>query len=374
MTWKELEAGILEGLGIRQREWVQSVVNLESDNDILSKSREELIRMFPEVKKDGRLALNDKACMLTFVWQAWLRIKSGEAEPLEGNIRSFWYREVEPFYVEKDLLDSDLIEPAKGMSLLAALTELDPEAFDGLLEEGDETETGVAMVYLVRKHPELAARVSHAAREGYICNLISDSLDAFVLEGIFRFQDEFKFADPRGDWRTIGERRPRIVLFTEKQGLWWLCEYAAAKYGITAIASQGEPGLLAMEYFYDALKKKGVASVEVGALTDYDPWGHHIAEEFAGKLCEQIFFGAGKVKMKVLNGTQDDLKTLFDPAELERGKRDLRKYSRFKQSQVEAWFQKTNGIGGERFGIHVDLARKDRLKAAVDRWVKSVEK
>lgn len=68
--------------------------------------------------------------------------------------------------------------------------------------------------------------------------------------------------------------------------------------------SHGEPGLLALEYFYDALKKEKVSSVDVGALTDYDPWGFKIAENFGLKLKASIFFGASKVRLKALDASQ----------------------------------------------------------------------
>jgi hypothetical protein len=376
MSWKELEKKALAGLKQDAQSWVRTNVNLREDNDLLGKSREELLAMFPWVTKvKGRKyhSLNDTACITTLIWQGWLRIKSGEMEPILGNLRTFWYRNLEPFYVDKDLLESDMGPPLGARELMAAAAMLELGAAEWVLKNAKEAEPFEFFSLLAKKNKGIAARVGRAARETSLQNAISDCFDAFVLNGVFRFQDEFKFADPRSDFRIIGSKRPRVVFFTEKEGLWWLCEYAAAKNGITVICSHGEPGLLAMEYFYDALKKEKVSSVDVGALTDYDPWGYAIAENFKEKLQASVFFGGSKVKLKALDASQKDLKGLFTDEELEAGKRDLTKYSQYKQSQVDEWFEKTDGIKGKRYGIHIDLAGREKLKAAVDRWVKSVK-
>jgi hypothetical protein len=377
MGWKDSEKDVFSGLKGRQQEWVRKRVNMDEDNDLLLKSREELIRMFPKRQKGGDeieklYDLNDAKCLLTFIWQAWLRIQAGEIEPVDGNERSFWYKDVEPFYIDKDLMD-----PGEGISLdsevlMCALSLANLEDVQYFLEQsalqGDGSVTGM----LSAADPATLGRVMRGARETYLGNKISWSLDEFVKRGIFRFQGAFKFRDPREDFRIIGEKRPRILFFTEKEGLWWLCEYVAEKHGISAVASRGEPGLLTMEYLYDDLRKAGVGAVEIGAVTDYDPWGWNIPFSFEEKMKLDIFFGAGKVKLTSLTKTQEDLMKFFTREELERGKRDLTKYSRFKQPQIDEWFGKTKGIDGKRYGIHIDLANRKKLKAEVDRWVKSV--
>ena len=111
MSWKDIEKNVLASLGESQRKWVEKNVNLDENNDLLLKPRKELLKMFPDVvqhKKKNRIkyaALDDTACVRTFIWQAWLRIKAREIEPVEGNIRSFWYRDLEPFYMDKTKID-----------------------------------------------------------------------------------------------------------------------------------------------------------------------------------------------------------------------------------------------------------------------------
>ncbi|MBI2267028.1 MAG: hypothetical protein HYU64_18010 [Armatimonadetes bacterium] len=362
MGWKDIEQEVIEGFKDWQKIWTGENINLDKDNDLLLKSRDELIRMFPvvvsEPGKKKRLALNDVKCLKTFIWQCWLRIKVSELLPVDGNIRSFWYRNLEPFYMDKNLLESDVGPPLRDLVRYLPI--------------GDDLARSDLVGLLERGAPGLLVRLSRTARENYLQDLISICFDEFVLEGILRFQGEFRFRDPREGFRIIGKRRPRLLFFTEKEGLWWLCEYAAGKHGVTAVASQGESGLLAMEYIYDALRRAGVGKVVIGAVTDYDPWGSAIAANVAEKFGHSVFFGPGKVKLSVLNGVESDLKKFFTPQEIEHGKRDLTKYSKYKKSQVDEWFAKTGGIGGERYGIHVDLADRGKLRKEVDRWVGSV--
>lgn len=367
MGWKEKEGEVLAGLTEARRKFVRENVNLEPDNDLAKKSRAELLRMFPhwvkEPKKRKRLSLNDRACVMTLIWQWWLKIMTGEIPVVDGNIRTMWYKLLEPFYIEKDLLVSDL--SPRAVILSAGFPLFGPVGVLCVIDPGP------VMLGLGRKDPAALARLLRSARETYLQNLLSLCLDEFVMEGIFRFQGEFRFWDPRPGWRLIGRRRRRIILFTEKEGLWWLCEYAWKKHGITVVASQGEAGLLALEYLYDDLQKAGVGSVVIISVNDWDPWGRAIGENFADKMRLPIFFGPGNVEMRLLIGTQDGLKRLFTPKEIERGKRDLRNYSQYKQSQVEEWVALTGGIGGEPYGIHIDLADRERLCAQVDEWVAS---
>lgn len=377
MGWKETEQKVLAGLSDIARVWVTDNVNLEPDNDLTMMTRSALIAMFPEKKKpkDPSLPvvkkLADVKCMRTLIWQEWLRIRNHEHDALKGNLRSFWYRILEPFYMDKDLLESDAMIPVS--VLLEACAQVDEERGERLRERMYGRSPSHIRKKLDALAPGLVSRIWRNARETYLQNCISICFDAFVKNAVFRFQDEFQFQDPRKNFRIMGKKRARVVFYTEKEGLWWLCEYAAEKHGITAIASNGEPGLLALEYFYDDLRSKKVGSLIIGAITDYDPWGAQIADNFIEKMRYDIFYTKDKVNGQPLNATQTDIARLFTPEELERGKRDLTKYSQYKQEQVQKWFNDTGGIGGGLYGIHVDLARQDALKKEVDRWVKSVK-
>ncbi|MDD5170297.1 MAG: hypothetical protein PHN75_15880, partial [Syntrophales bacterium] len=290
-----------------------------------------------------------------------------------------WYRYFDPLYVGNSLLESDVGEEIDAVKLLL------PEVLQEIMKE-EEHRGSRGMEELRRAiegHPRgleemsrsarrVYERASKAARERYIINTMTGTFDRFVENGIFRFKKDFGFEDPREGFSIIGQSRPKIIFFTEKEGLWWLCKDLAKRHEITVVASQGESSLLAMEFLVEKLKKRRMKSVIVVALTDYDPWGFLIAENFAKKLEYDVFFGKDNVELVRLNGSQDDLKKLFTDEQIEKGKRDLTMYSQYKQSQVSKWMDKTDGIGGKPFGIHVDLAHPDRLKAVVDAWIESV--
>ena len=379
--WKEVEKRFLDTLDEPARSWVRRHVDISPGNDLALKKREELIEMFPgkakEVEGKKRKTLKDTALIMTLAWQIAMRIRAKEYPYVDGNLRTAWYRYFEPLYVGKDLLESDVGEDIDAVKLLM------PEVLQDLLKVEEpgirrgmrdlqELFSGGGRKGLSGAVRRAYERVDKAARERYITNTMTGAFDAFVLKGIFQFKRDFGFVDPRESFRIIGQSRPRVIFFTEKEGLWWLCTYMAKKHKITAVASQGEPSLLAMEYLVEKLKRLRVKSVEVGAFTDYDPWGFLIAENFAEKLGEGVFFGKENVALTRLNGSQADLAKLFTKAELERGKRDLTMYSQYKQTQVRDWMNKTGGINGEPFGIHVDLAKPNTLKEVADGWVKSL--
>lgn len=383
--WKEYEKKFFDKLTSEQKEWVRRRVKLVFEGDIGDEvgfyPREELLAMFPKwVKVEGekRLSLNDSRILRTLVWQIGMKIKAKEYELIKGNLRSAWYKYIEPLYVSKNVLESDVALPRNALSLLmpSVLDEVLrvelPGVSDGMRRLQDIVSRGTRGCRgLGKRERRVYQRISHAAREKYITNEMGEAFDDFVKAGVFRFKEDFGFQDPRESWRIIGENRPRVIFFTEKEGLWWLCEHLSKKYKITVIASQGESSLLAVEYLVRQLRKK-VKSVVVGALTDYDPWGFLIAGNFAEKLALDIFFGEENVDLMRLNGSKADLDKIFTPEEIERGKRDLRLYSQYKQSQVREWMEKTHGINGEPYGIHVDLANRDRLKAVVEAWVESL--
>ena len=369
-SWKALEGQVIDRLEAESPRvciWVRDRVNLRSDNDVRLKSREELLEMFPTtVKVEGVIyrSLNDKALLWTLVWQTWLQIQSQEMHIMQGNIRSFWYGQLEPLLIDKELLYDDVGSPVRFFL---------PELPEYELSRNDS--------------PEEIQRKRSVMRDLYLQDTISEVLGEFVKQEVFTFREGFGFADPREDFRLIGRRRPRLVMMTEKEGLWWLCEYANEKHGISAIASSGESSLLAMEYLVRELREAKskavdrVASIELGALTDYDPWGHVIAENVRLKLSLPVFFG-DKVELTVLDGTREQLERIYDNDEkqLRRFRRDLSKYNqKSKGTQIEAWLAKTGGgicfpndKPGVYFGMHIDTAKVNLLKRAVDEWVESV--
>ncbi|HPZ10222.1 MAG TPA: hypothetical protein PL110_19180 [Candidatus Eremiobacteraeota bacterium] len=259
--WTVIAQEVLGSINSGQDEWLRRNVDVEA-SDIRKMTTEEIKERFPgrfkliqdenNRKVDG---VNDARLIRTFIWQSYLMIRSHELEPMKGNMRTFWYRELGPLLKDHGLYDADRFEGEKL-----------PDEVLRIIDDFIDDEVRVR---------ELERVFRDKGRELYLLDKMSKSFDTFVLLGFFRFRDEFDFQDPREAFRIIGVKRPRYIFFTEKEGLFWLCKEIAKTYGISAVASHGEPGYLTMEYFADALRAKGVRNVEIGALTDYDPWLRH---------------------------------------------------------------------------------------------------
>ena len=348
-NWMEVAQEVLGSINSEQDEWLRKNVDVDCP-DIRKMTTEEIKQRFPgrfkllqdkqNSKADG---VNDARLIRTFIWQSYLMIKSHELTPMKGNMRTFWYRELGPLLKDHGLYEEDRFEGEKLPDEVLRI--IDDEA----------------------RVIELERVFKGQGRELYLLDKMSKSFDDFVLNGFFRFQDEFEFQDPREAFRIIGVRRPRYIFFTEKEGLFWLCKEIAKTYGISAVASHGEPGYLTMEYFHDALRAKDVRNVEIGALTDYDPWGYNIARSFGDKMEKPVFgFGVNRTSLTSIK--------LFSDYALEHKKRNLNNVSPSKVAQVDAWMKITNGIHGTRYGMHVDNAEIELIRDAVKKWLKKVGK
>lgn len=352
-NWMEVAKEVLGSINSEQDDWLRRNVDVDAP-DIRKMTTEEIKKRFPgkfTLIQDGQnnedAGVNDARLIRTFIWQSYLKIKAHELTPMKGNMRTFWYRELGPLLKDHGLYDSDSFE---GEELSVEVMKIEEDFVD------DEARV-----------IEFERVFKGQGRELYLLDKMSKSFDKFVLFGFFRFKGEFEFQDPREAFRIIGVKRPRYIFFTEKEGLFWLCKEIAKTYGISAVASHGEPGYLTMEYFSDVLKAKGVKNVEIGALTDYDPWGYNIARGFGEKMKTPIFgFGVNPTFLTSID--------LFSDYALEHKKRNLNNVSPSKVKQVDAWMKITDGIHGTRYGMHVDNAEIDLIRGAVKNWLKQVGK
>ncbi|MEQ8191833.1 MAG: hypothetical protein ABRQ39_27965 [Candidatus Eremiobacterota bacterium] len=370
-NWMDVAQEVLGSITSGQDEWLRRKVDVDC-SDIRKMTTKEIKQRFPGRFKPVKnpqnpqnpqnpenpqnpnepdnqdAGVNDARLIRTFIWQSYLMIKSDELEPMKGNMRTFWYRELGPFLKYHGLYEEDRFEGEKLPVEVAKIIEDDSRDDEARVKEFERAFKG-------------------QGRELYLLDKMSKSFDEFVLNSFFRFKGEFEFQDPREAFRIIGVKKPRYIFFTEKEGLFWFCKEIAKTYGISAVASHGEPGYLTMEYFSDALKAKGVRNVEIGALTDYDPWGYNIARTFGKKMKTPIFgFGVNTTFLTTLD--------LFTPYTIEHKKRFLGNVSDSKLSQVEEWVKKTGGINGEQYGIHVDNAEMDKVRDAIKNWLKQVGK
>ncbi|MDQ7839154.1 MAG: hypothetical protein RDU59_11770 [Thermodesulfobacteriota bacterium] len=362
MGWQQEQQAFLKKLTDEQKMFMEDNKIRTDVGDIRQMTTEEIREYFRGRKKkkpDGKYVwtINDTQLLYTFILQSFCKIRAKELAGVKGNLRSFWYRDTGPLYKHHDIIESD-----EGPALY--WEDL------GFLSSGEFQE-----MFSKRGGEDfrILDRGEGVKRELYIQNQMGCCFDEFVKAGFFRFQSEFEFKDPRPDFHLVGRKMPRFLLFTEKEGLWWLCNELADELQISAMASQGEPGLLTLEYYADDLRARGVKNIEVCAFTDYDPWGFNIADQAGIKFALPVF------GFKSVNVTHITSLSLFRPEVIEYAKRDLTKVSDTKMKQVNDWMAAGYGIAGpdgvrEAYGMHIDLADLGLLKKTIRDWFKKVSK
>lgn len=195
------------------------------EEDIRSMSIKTLRRHF---RYKTRRKLSPTRLIKNLIWQAYTWISDGRMEPIEGNIRSFWYISVKP--------------------VLSRL---------GLKVSGD-------------KYPEIVYTMF---------------TELVTVHRLFRYAD-LGFLDDRMFHRTVGRRNGHLILFIEKDGMYSIVRDIARKYGATAIALNGFPSYLTSEFLIRDMARAGLLHkpVHLFGLADYDPAGYWIEQEFAGQL------------------------------------------------------------------------------------------
>lgn len=304
--------------------------------------------------------LNNARLTRTFIWQCWLKVKCGELEPVEGNIRSFWYQHLEDFYRGHELFKPDFNQPPATTPYI----ETSPTVLDTPIAEDDTTQF------------DLVGRISP---EDLLIDTMTRLMADFVNHHIFRFGGEFKFQRPMGSKSLIGRDRKKLLFFTEKEGLWaTTCDplhKAKNKRSISVMASDGEPSLLTLEYFVNDFDENGVSELIVGAMCDYDPWGFWIAWNLDHKLSSFRRQGEKDAKGRLIpyfkSVTTYILTTpdLFTDANIKAG-RDL---SAFKdQTLVKNWMAVTHGVHGKPIGLHVDSVVKELRRQRANDWIEDI--
>lgn len=185
-------------------------------------TKEELLKNFSDSAGNPVISL----LIANFLYQFALKIRAGEAEPLEGgNVRSLWY----------------MIKPA--------ISKL------GALEGSDHYKT------------------------------LSEVLARLVTHKIVTYK-EYGLTEEE-NW-IIGKTNPHVILLAEKRSHFKFIQGFNAQYGVSVLAAGGVPGMITMEFFTDALKKAITQShlkeIPIITLTDYDPAGDLIVSTFIDNL------------------------------------------------------------------------------------------
>ena len=175
-----------------------------------------------------KFPVNVSALVRNILWQTYERIESGEREPFDELIRTFWYTHVKPTLTRAEALS----------------------------EEADQA------------------------------NEVSDELVRLVVEEeLFDYAD-IGFRDENEANRTV-RTNANVILFAEKIGHAAFLEEIGDKFQISTIAFGGQPGALTTEYFVSDIKKTGIdlrRSFFLFSIVDYDTSGWIVRDAFIDNL------------------------------------------------------------------------------------------
>jgi hypothetical protein len=325
VDWREKEAELKQQLEdtleTENWKWLNRSIAWEA-GDVNEASSEEIMKWFgakASPKRPDKNKVNDTRLLYTMIWQSWVKIQVGVEDPVEGNVRSYWYQTAEPFYQFHDLL---LVEKVPGSPVR---TELD------------------------------------------IDSLVTELFGDFVRHRVFKYRGAFGFNRPIDALYRLGDDKAKYLFFTEKEGLWNMCKQLNAggvdhtEPSISVMASQGQPSFVTLEFLANDLQvKKGVSNLIIAVFADGDPWGLGIAEQIDAKM---RFLGFKSVTTYRLT-TPD----LFTPAQIAKGK-DLTKVHPSQRKLVERWMQVTGGCNGEPIGLHVDVLKPGQREQLLKRFM-----
>jgi hypothetical protein len=196
--------------------------------DMRALHRDQLAEAFASQRSD-RIILT--RLIRSIIWQVLERIRSGELEPIPGNLRTFWYRHVKP--VLAHIPDDDAAKTDPYETMLAAFTKL------------------------------------------------------IMAEKLCRYA-EFDFTDSNWEHRRLGDQRPHILLFAEKRGWMRFLKQAHEQWGVTVLSLGGAPSALTSEYTAAHLRPllKPDTQVHLVGIVDFDPSGSVIAQAFQNQLAQ----------------------------------------------------------------------------------------
>ena len=325
-------------MNAQNRAWLTKNAAIDYKKILQNSTRDEILAL----SADPHTHTFSAARLLrTLIWQSLARIICGNIEPPAGNVRSFWYGFVEPLFNQ--------------FSLFIALK--DDVEFHNYLSELVEEGFPFERYTLVELSEETGVK------RNYVCKLGEKMLRDFVLQGIFQYQGPFLFVDSLAAYKLVGTHAASLMFVVEKVGLFKLCQMYHASYGLTAMASRGNPSWASLEYLAEQLKAKGIKNIHLAELVDWDPGGFGIARDYAGKL-ESFGF-------KIKTNTMVTNLELFDKKVLETDATDLHGKNKGKQKLIDEWYAQTNGIYGRKAGIHCDKANPKKITKFMDRWVQA---
>lgn len=193
------------------------------DVDITTFSKERLYKEFS--KPSGEINLTN--LLYNLIYQAFTWIKESKMQPIEGNIRSFWYSHVKV--------------------VLSTLDMVKEKNYD----------------------------------------LMIQAFNKFITEWRITTYKSFGFWDTNYYANKIGKKNSHIILMAEKNGHLFILEKLHKELSITTIALGGQGSSLSIEYFVDSMEEQEIDKKQqfyIFSVVDYDPSGYDIKKSFLDSL------------------------------------------------------------------------------------------
>jgi hypothetical protein len=223
---KYFKTGSLEHVEPWNREY-QAIIdeNLRSfEKEIRFMSADELKANF-KYKATGEF--NIREFMANMIWEYYTLLQLGKRDPIEGNIRTFWY------YIKPTL--------------------------------------------------SKATTINSQSQYGIMIDVFRELV---VTHGLFKYKDFGFVSDDTGNY-VLGTKHPNIILAGEKSGHFRKLQRLQEEFGITIISLGGMPSILNTEYFADELEKLvnlKDSSIYLITLVDYNPSSAIIAKTFVTQI------------------------------------------------------------------------------------------
>ena len=329
MPWYETEARVLRklkdelGEDSKAWKWLQRSVHWDSP-DLKTATTEQVVAEYPASssaeKETG--GVNDARLLRTMIWQSWIKIQAALMLSIDGNLRSFWYQVVKPFYRRHNLLEHGRGPKSTGDAIAASMNE---------------------------------------------------ALADFVSRRVFEYGGAFNFHSADIFWQR-GKDQPRILLFFEKRGMYELCQWAYKHIAkISYMASRGQPSFLELEKFSKDFADGKVATFVIGGFPDWDPFGWKIMEELDAKLRflgQRVVWDAKNkrwIQFKVKTYMCTSAK-LFSEEDIASGD-DLSQWPESYQHMVQDWLAKGGGVEGKPIALSVDAIPAPKMKVLMERFI-----
>lgn len=203
----------------------------------------------------------------------------------------------------------------------------------------------------------------------YLAELVRMNFTSYeellIIDGSRQRQPAREITTGLIDVQLVGAHFPWVILFTEKDTIWGELQSLSDLYGVSAISGGGEPSAACTENTVraivrsEAFKREQPESLVILSLTDYDPYGYHIAAAQENQIFESVrALDSGEMgALHKLNHVRLGLQ----PDQLSPAERMANAYEP-KDIGLEDWYKKTGGVDGQPLGLELDSLPLSRLR------------